>query len=101
MENVFARHERVHQKLVAGLEQLGLKMLVEPACRLPELNAVLVPDGVDEAALRERLLREYHIEISSGLGPLAGKVVRIGLMGYNAREENVDRLLDALKVCLG
>ena len=101
MENVFARHARVHQRLVDGLDKLGLKMLVEPAYRLPELNAVLVPDGVDEAALRDRLLREFHIEISSGLGPLAGKVVRIGLMGYNAKEENVDRLLSALKICLG
>ena len=99
-ENVFARHQAVHQRLVKGLEELGMKMLVEPAFRLPELNAVLVPDGVDEAALRASLLRDYHIEVSSGLGPLAGKIIRIGLMGYNATDYNVDRLLAALKEIL-
>ena len=100
MEHVFARHRAVHEQLVSGLEKLGLEMLVEPAYRLPELNAVVVPQGVDEAALRARLLREHHIEISSGLGPLAGKVVRVGLMGYNAKPEYVERLLAALKDCL-
>jgi alanine-glyoxylate transaminase/serine-glyoxylate transaminase/serine-pyruvate transaminase len=64
------------------------------------LNLVSVPDGVNEAALRARLLDEFGIEIGAGLGPLAGKVVRIGLMGHTAREENVERLLNALATCL-
>lgn len=96
MEQVFARHQAAHQRLVAGLDKLGMSLLVEPAYRLPELNAIVVPDGVDEAALRARLLKDYHIEISAGLGALAGKVVRVGLMGYNATDYNVDRLLAAM-----
>ena len=99
-ENVFARHRAVHERLVAGLEELGLEMLVEPAYRLPDLNAVKVPEGIDEKKLRADLLNRHHIEISGGLGPLAGKIIRIGLMGYNATPENVDRLLDALRDCL-
>jgi aspartate aminotransferase-like enzyme len=70
------------------------------AYRLPMLNLVSIPDGVDEAALRGCLLDEFGIEIGAGLGPLAGKVVRIGLMGHTAREENVGRLLNALAKCL-
>jgi alanine-glyoxylate transaminase/serine-glyoxylate transaminase/serine-pyruvate transaminase len=85
---------------VAGLETLGLSMLVAPESRLPMLNAVRVPEGVDEAAVRARLLKEFDIEIGAGLGPLAGKIWRIGLMGHTARAENVDRLLDALKKIL-
>ena len=61
---------------------------------------MIVPEGVDEAALRAELLEKYHIEVSSGLGPLAGKVIRIGLMGYNATFDTVDRLLDALREIL-
>jgi len=86
--------------LVEGLQALGLGMFVEEPYRLPMLNLVSVPNGVDEAALRNRLLNEFRIEIGAGLGPLAGKVVRIGLMGHTARKENIERLLDALAVCL-
>ena len=100
MENVFARHQRVHERLVRGLQSLGMRMLVEPDYRLPELNTVIVPEGVDEAKLRAELLSKYHIEVSGGLGDLAGKVIRIGLMGYNATEENVDRLLAAMREVL-
>jgi alanine-glyoxylate transaminase/serine-glyoxylate transaminase/serine-pyruvate transaminase len=64
------------------------------------LNSVNVPEGVDEAAVRSTLLREYKIEIGAGLGPLAGKIWRVGLMGHTARQENVDRLLEALKTIL-
>lgn len=99
-ENAFARHQAVHQRLLAGLEEMGLEMLVAPEYRLPELNAVIVPEGIDEKKLRADLLNIHHIEISGGLGPLAGKIIRIGLMGYNATNENVDRLLDALRDCL-
>jgi len=100
VENVFARHQAMHEKLVAGLEELGLEMHVAKPFRLPMLNNVKIPDGLDEAALRSRLLNEFKIEIGAGLGPLAGKVLRFGLMGHTARPENVDRLLSALKVCL-
>jgi len=91
-----ARHRAAHEALVAGLGGLGMEMLVEPDARLPMLNAVKIPDGLDEAAARKRLLDEFHIEVGAGLGPLAGKIWRIGLMGHTARTENVERLLSAL-----
>lgn len=101
LEQVFARHRLAHEQLVAGLAGLGLQMLVEPAARLPMLNAVKIPHGIDEAEVRRRLLEEHNIEIGAGLGPLAGKIWRVGLMGHTARPANVDRLLDALKAVLG
>jgi alanine-glyoxylate transaminase/serine-glyoxylate transaminase/serine-pyruvate transaminase len=97
---VFARHRAAHDRLVAGLGTLGLELLVTPAARLPMLNAVKVPAGVDEAAVRARLLKDHQIEIGAGLGPLAGKIWRIGLMGQNARPEAVDRVLSALRASL-
>jgi alanine-glyoxylate transaminase/serine-glyoxylate transaminase/serine-pyruvate transaminase len=99
-DNVYRRHKTCHEKLVNGLEAMGLSMLVAPAHRLPMLNAVRVPEGVDEAAVRSTLLEQYQIEIGAGLGPLAGKIWRIGLMGHTARQENVDRLVSALKKIL-
>ena len=96
-ENVFRRHQENHQLLVKGLEEMGLKMLVDKPYRLPMLNTVLCPEGIDELSIRKRLLSEFKIEIGGGLGPLAGKIWRIGLMGYTARKENVDRFLKALK----
>jgi alanine-glyoxylate transaminase/serine-glyoxylate transaminase/serine-pyruvate transaminase len=98
---VFARHRAAHERLVAGLSTLGLELLVTPAARLPMLNAIKVPAGVDEAAVRSRLLKEHQIEIGAGLGPLAGKIWRVGLMGHNARPEAVDRVLAALRASLG
>ncbi|MGF1484153.1 MAG: pyridoxal-phosphate-dependent aminotransferase family protein [Opitutales bacterium] len=95
LENVFARHRAAHEQLVAGLETLGCAMLVAPHCCLPMLNAVRVPEGVDEAAVRQRLRNEFHIEIGAGLGPLAGKIWRIGVMGHTARPEFVERFLGA------
>jgi alanine-glyoxylate transaminase/serine-glyoxylate transaminase/serine-pyruvate transaminase len=100
LDGVFGRHCRAHEQLVAGLADLGLEMLVEPGARLPMLNAVCVPEGVDEAAVRKALLEDHDIEIGAGLGPLSGKIWRIGLMGHTAREENVERLLAALKAVL-
>lgn len=100
LENVFNRHMENHKKLVAGLENLDLNMFVETSCRLPMLNAVVVPEGVDEAEVRSRLRNEHKIEIGAGLGPMAGKVWRIGLMGETSRPENVDRFLLALKMVL-
>lgn len=97
LENVYARHRKVHALLVAELGKLGLEMLVAPDYRLPMLNAVKVPSGVDESAVRGRLLDKHHIEIGAGLGPLAGKIWRIGLMGHGAREANVRRFVEALR----
>jgi alanine-glyoxylate transaminase/serine-glyoxylate transaminase/serine-pyruvate transaminase len=97
---VFQRHRESHLKLVNGLKELGLTMLVEEPYRLPMLNAVCVPDGVNELPVRQRLRNEFKIEIGGGLGPLAGKIWRIGLMGHTAKGENVDRLLLALRKAL-
>jgi alanine-glyoxylate transaminase/serine-glyoxylate transaminase/serine-pyruvate transaminase len=99
-EKVFQRHKENHLALVKGVQELGLKMLVDEPYRLPMLNAVRVPDGIDELALRRRLRNEFKIEIGGGLGQLAGKVWRIGLMGYTSRAEHVARLLTALKEVL-
>lgn len=97
LENAFQRHMENHQKLVDGLEALGLEMFVDPSCRLPMLNAVVVPEGVDEADVRKKLRMDHRIEIGAGLGTMAGKVWRIGLMGETCRPENVRRLLEALE----
>ena len=99
-DKVFERHKQAHDRLVRGLEALGFKMYVQEASRLPMLNAVAPPAGVDEAKLRKQLRQEHLIELGSGLGPLAGKIIRIGVMGETARGENVDRLLAALRACL-
>ncbi|MDT0619322.1 alanine--glyoxylate aminotransferase family protein [Salinisphaera sp. P385] len=100
LESVWARHRRCHEGLVAGLEAMGLTMAVPAAERVPELNAVRVPEGVDEAGVRRRLLEDHGIEIGAGLGPLAGKIWRIGLMGQSSRPENVARCLAALETVL-
>jgi alanine-glyoxylate transaminase/serine-glyoxylate transaminase/serine-pyruvate transaminase len=101
LESVFDRHYRYHKKLVDGLEELGIDMLVDPEYRLPMLNSIKIPEGAADAEARGKLLRDHKIEIGAGLGPLAGKIWRIGLMGHTAREENVDRVLAALKDLLG
>ncbi len=93
----FERHVRNAQMLWDGLAELGLTLHVPADHRLPTLTTVRVPDGVDEAAVRRRLLSEYNIEIAGGLGALKGKIWRIGLMGYSSRPENVITLLGALK----
>lgn len=100
LESVYDRHRTMHEHLVAGLAEMGLELLVKPQYRLPMLNAVVVPEKTDEAAIRTRLRSEFTIEIGAGLGPLAGKIWRIGLMGHTARIENVDYLLSSLKKCL-
>jgi alanine-glyoxylate transaminase/serine-glyoxylate transaminase/serine-pyruvate transaminase len=97
LTDVFQRHLSNHEQLVQGLEDLGIQMLVPSPYRLPMLNSILIPQGVDDAGVRGRLRREYKIEIGPGLGPLAGKIWRIGLMGHTARQENVARVLSALK----
>jgi alanine-glyoxylate transaminase / serine-glyoxylate transaminase / serine-pyruvate transaminase len=99
-EKVFQRHRENHLALVNGLKEIGLTMLVDEPYRLPMLNAVHVPDGVNELSVRQRLRSEFKIEIGGGLGPLAGRIWRIGLMGHTAKVENVDRLLMALRKAL-
>ena len=95
------RHERHHLALVDALDGIGLSLLPAPADRLCSLNAVRVPSGVDEVALRRRLLQEHGIEIGAGLGPLAGQIWRVGLMGSGSSRANVDRLVHAFADGLG
>jgi alanine-glyoxylate transaminase/serine-glyoxylate transaminase/serine-pyruvate transaminase len=100
LEAAIARHARNHRALVAGLEAMGLAMAVAPQWRLPQLNAVRIPEGIDDAAVRARLLRDFDLEIGAGLGALAGKTWRIGLMGHASRERNVIFCLNALEAVL-
>ncbi|MEE2705818.1 MAG: alanine--glyoxylate aminotransferase family protein [Planctomycetota bacterium] len=100
LDECFSRHARNHKALAAGLAALDIKFMPPAGHRLPQLNAVRVPDGVDEARVRSRLLTEFDVEIGAGLGAYKGKVWRIGLMGYASREENVLLLLAALEQLL-
>ncbi|GAB6053308.1 alanine--glyoxylate aminotransferase family protein [Magnetospira thiophila] len=97
LEASWARHATMHESLKNGLEGLGLSFLVEEPYRLPQLNAVNVPEGVDEAAVRSHALHTYGLELGAGLGALAGKVWRIGLMGQSATPRNIALCLAALK----
>jgi alanine-glyoxylate transaminase/serine-glyoxylate transaminase/serine-pyruvate transaminase len=101
LEAAWARHRANHLRLRDGLEALGIDFLVDEAHRLPQLNAVRIPEGIEDAPIRRRLLDEFNIEIGAGLGPLAGKVWRIGLMGASSTPDSVDRVLAALKSVLG
>lgn len=97
LENSWSRHQKNHQLLRDGLSGLGINYLVEKSSRLPQLNSVFIPSGVDDAEVRATLLNDYNMEIGAGLGNLAGKIWRIGLMGYTSRKENIDLCLSALK----
>lgn len=100
LEARWVRHRQNAEMLWDGLEELGLEMHVPLEHRLPSLTTVKIPDGVDAAAVRRKLLNRYNIEIAGGLGELKGKVWRIGLMGYSSRQENVLTLLAALEEVL-
>ena len=100
LENAWRRHQQMHELLVTGLTPLGIDFVVDAAYRLPQLNVVSVPDGVDEASVRSELLTQYNLEIGAGLGALAGKVWRIGLMGHAARRENVQLCVSAMQQVL-
>ncbi|MDN5369214.1 MAG: alanine-glyoxylate transaminase / serine-glyoxylate transaminase / serine-pyruvate transaminase [Shewanella sp.] len=100
LEHAWQRHHEMHLLLKAGLEKLDINFVVAEASRLPQLNAVYIPAGVDDAAVRSQLLQNYNLEIGAGLGALAGKAWRIGLMGYGARRENVALCLRALEEVL-
>ena len=101
LDRAWDRHYKNHLALRAGLEAMGLLFVVNKADRLPQLNAVTIPDGVDDAKVRSRLLKEYNLEIGAGLGALAGKVWRIGLMGHSSRAENILLCIGALESVIG
>ena len=100
LENAWKRHADNHEVLKAGLEAMGLSFVVKPEERLPQLNSVTIPQGVDDATVRSRLLNEFNLEIGAGLGALAGKVWRIGLMGFSSRAENILLCVSALEAVL-
>lgn len=101
LENAWQRHHYHHMGLRAGLEALGLELAVDEAYRLPQLNAVSIPEGVNDAEVRSRLLNEYGLEIGAGLGEAAGKLWRIGLMGSSCKQANVMLCVAALESVLG
>jgi alanine-glyoxylate transaminase/serine-glyoxylate transaminase/serine-pyruvate transaminase len=101
LENSWQRHAQTHQYLKEGLASLGLQFAVDEAYRLPQLNVVWIPDGVDDASTRARLLNEFDLEIGAGLGEFAGKAWRIGLMGSSCSKNNVDKCINALRRVLG
>jgi len=96
LQNRFERHKQNHIKLKEGLESMGFEFLVAPEFRLPMLNAIKIPEGIDDAKVRGRLLNEYNIEIGAGLGEFSGKVWRIGLMGESCTQNHINLLLSAL-----
>jgi alanine-glyoxylate transaminase/serine-glyoxylate transaminase/serine-pyruvate transaminase len=100
LEKAWARHAYHHQALAAGIEAMGLRFVVDKEYRLPQLNSVTIPEGVEEAKVRAALLNDYNLEIGAGLGALAGKVWRIGLMGESSCKTNVLLCLGALDAVL-
>ncbi len=96
IEQAWERHHRNHLALRAGLEAMGLELVVPEAERLPQMNAVAIPTGIDDATVRQRLLADYNLEIGAGLGDLAGRIWRIGLMGHSSRAENILLCIGAL-----
>ncbi|TQF71086.1 pyridoxal-phosphate-dependent aminotransferase family protein [Pseudoalteromonas luteoviolacea] len=97
LEQAWQRHTQLHKTLHEGLSHLGINFLVDEAYRLPQLNSVIIPNHVYDAEVRATLLNKYNLEIGAGLGQLAGKTWRIGLMGTTAQEQNIALLLAALK----
>ena len=97
LEATWQRHRRVHDHFIREMRKLELEPAVAKAVRAPMINAIKIPDGADDAKVRQRLYHDFNIEIGAGLGPLKGKIWRVGLMGHGAREENVELLAKALK----
>jgi alanine-glyoxylate transaminase / serine-glyoxylate transaminase / serine-pyruvate transaminase len=101
MESMWARHDAAHKQLWEGLSAMGLEPFVEdPKDRLCTVNTIKVPKGVDWAAVCKLAMDKYSVEIAGGLGPTAGQVWRVGLMGYNAHPENVAIVLDVFRDAL-
>jgi alanine-glyoxylate transaminase/serine-glyoxylate transaminase/serine-pyruvate transaminase len=101
LEKRWKRHEQNHLAFKAGLAELGLGIASQEGHQLWQLNAVTVPSDVDEANVRKRLLSDYNIEVGAGLGPMKGKIWRIGLMGETSTPANVRRILEALRAIIG
>jgi alanine-glyoxylate transaminase/serine-glyoxylate transaminase/serine-pyruvate transaminase len=101
IENAWARHQKNSNIFIEELNKLGLEVFVKEGHRLPELATIKIPEGIDDNEIRSRLLNEFNIEIGAGLGVLAGKIWRIGLMGYTSNENNINSCLSALKQILG
>jgi alanine-glyoxylate transaminase/serine-glyoxylate transaminase/serine-pyruvate transaminase len=97
LEASWERHRQVHDIFIREMRKLELEPAVEESIRAPMINAVRIPEGVDDANVRQRLYDEFNIEIGAGLGPLKGKIWRVGLMGHGARVENIDLLAKALR----
>lgn len=101
LETRWARHRACHEAFIAGLDTMGLSIGVPEQERTPQLNAVRIPETLDEAALRKQLLEEHNVQVGAGLGPMAGLLWRIGLMGNGATDENMLFLLDAIEQVMG
>lgn len=100
LEARFARH-RLHEKaLTQGITAMGLELYGDPACKLPVVTCISIPDGLDGESVRSMLLQDFHIEIASSFGPLKGKIWRIGTMGYSCRKKNILHVLGALEAVL-
>ena len=97
LEQAWQRHRATHETFIREMRKLEIEPAVEQPIRAPMINAIAIPEGVDDAKVRARLYDEYNIEIGAGLGPLKGKIWRVGLMGHGSRPENVDLLAKALK----
>ena len=100
LENAWQRHSDMHEKLKKELESLGIEFVVNEEHRLPQLNTVKIPAGVDDAQVRNQLLQQFNLEVGAGLGKFSGNAWRIGLMGYGAREENIALCIQALRKVL-
>lgn len=100
LDAAWQRHKRVHETFIREMRKLELEPAVAQSIRAPMINAVRIPEGTDDAKVRQRLYDDFNIEIGAGLGPLKGKIWRVGLMGYGAREENIEILAKALKALI-
>ena len=97
LEAAWRRHRQVHETFIREMSRLEIEPAVAESIRAPMINAIKIPAGVDDAKVRQRLYDDFNIEIGAGLGPLKGKIWRVGLMGYGSRVENVEILSKALK----
>ena len=100
LENSWKRHYDNHVLLRDGLANIGINYLVKEEDRLPQLNTIYIPDNVNDAEARSRLLHEFNLEIGAGLGTLAGKVWRIGLMGQSSNEKNINHCIESIKAVI-
>ena len=100
LDIVIQRHHDMHDLLVSELKSIGLELFVKEKDRLPMLNSIIIPDNIIDVEVRSKLLNKYQIEIGGGLGPLASKIWRIGIMGETAKKESIQKLMDAFRKIL-